>query len=125
VNVRDYTQVKTLGSGASGPVSLVKNRTNQRFAMKIVKVNAVNLEQQQHLLQEIEVMAQASHPALLRLVGFALPHPRDSSSSISTEYMPRGALSAIIELERKGSSPADWNLTRKVIVILGIASRMH
>jgi tRNA A-37 threonylcarbamoyl transferase component Bud32 len=117
--------MKTLGNGASGAVYLVKNRANQRFAMKCVKVNPTNLEQQQHFLREIEIMAHVTHPALLRLIGFTLPQPRDGVASIVTEYMPRGSLSDLIQLERNGEAPADWTPTRKVIVVLGIAGAMY
>jgi hypothetical protein len=41
-------RLKTLNNGTSGIGHIVKNRRNQRFAMKWANVNATNQEQQQH-----------------------------------------------------------------------------
>jgi serine/threonine protein kinase len=125
VNQRDYLQVKKLGSGATSSVYLVRSRAGERFAMKVVKCNSVNIEEQRALLREIEVMARAVHPALLRLVGYSLPQPRDSSAVILTEYMPRGSLANLLEQQARGEAPPDWNPTRRLCVILGIAGGMR
>jgi serine/threonine protein kinase len=46
------------------------------------------------------------------------------STAILTPFMSNGSLDAILKSERKGESPREWTKTRKLIVVLGIASRM-
>jgi serine/threonine protein kinase len=121
IDPHDYEVVKKLGTGASGSVYLVKDQSDQFYALKEIKVSHVNLHQQQYFFREIEVMARAVHPALLRLNGYSLPSPRDANASILMEYMPRGSVLDMFEKVRTGKPPADWDRTHHLSIIFGIA----
>jgi hypothetical protein len=121
VNPRDYETVKQLGKGASGCVYLVKSRSGSLYALKQVKISHANLQQQQYLLREIETMALATHPCLLQLLGFSLPASRDGMSAIITDFMPRGSLLDLLEQEKAGRKAADWDLTHKICLLIGLA----
>jgi serine/threonine protein kinase len=41
------------------------------------------------------------------------------------EFMPRGSLFELLESEKGGQAPRDWDMTRKLIVILGLAGGMR
>ena len=63
----DYSQV--LGEGVSGAVvGATHRRSNQQFAVKIVKKSALKDEKRRQLKQEIALMRSLSHPNVLRIL---------------------------------------------------------
>jgi FtsZ-binding cell division protein ZapB len=125
IDCQEYETVRMIGKGTTAVVDLVRDKSGREYAIKFLKVSLTDRQQQQYFIREIEIMAQANHPALLRLVGCALPNPQDESAAIVMDYMPRGSLFEVLELEKVGQAPRDWNMTRKLIVILGLAGGMR
>jgi serine/threonine protein kinase len=75
--------------------------------------------------RELEILATFNHPALLSLSGYVPMNVETSDPPlIITEYMSRGSLEKIFRLIRSGSSPAEWNDTRKHFILYGIACGM-
>ena len=65
------------------------------------------------------------HPSIIRFIGFSSTNfHHEPKPVIITEFLPNGSLYDILELERKSLIDFDWNSTRKLIIIYGIASAM-
>ena len=121
-----FQTIRVIGNGAFGAVYLVReSKTGAVYAMKIVKCSLMNEHQKQYLMREIDIMRKAIHPALLRLVGFRLPSDDDPTATILTEYMSNGSLFEMLERERAGTAPPEWNATTKTKIVLGIAAGMR
>ena len=118
-NPLDYDTIRVIGNGTYGSVYLAqKHGTQELCALKVIPFKT---ERPQNLIREIEILKRICHPSLLRLVAFKLPTDADPSTTILTEYMPNGSLFEILEKERVGVAPPEWDATTKTKCILGIA----
>lgn len=118
--------VRVIGSGAFGSVYLVKDTgSNALYAMKVIKCAMMNEQQQQYLMREIQIMRKVVHPTLLKLTGFSLPSDKSPDATILTEYMQNGSLFGMLQNERRGKAPLEWNSTAKTKIIFGVAAGMR
>ena len=62
-----YKKLKTLGRGAFGIVRLVRSAAHKLYAMKMIQVGAVDPEEVEDALKEVEVLESVHHPCV---VGF-------------------------------------------------------
>lgn len=69
LNLKDLTEVSTLGSGTFGRVTLVKHpATKALYALKtMIKSEIVEAKQQMNVVQEKDIMLECYHPFILRL----------------------------------------------------------
>lgn len=124
IDPNDYEIMQMIGNGSYGAVYLVKDKkTGALYSMKYLQCQMMNHIQKQYLTREIGIMAEAAHPALLSLRGFSLPS-NDASpvATIITDYMSKGSLFQMIQLEQQNSAPPEYNNTKKNIIIIGIAA---
>lgn len=79
-----------------------------------------------HLLfREVNLMSLFNHPSILKFIGYYPNNfENDPLPTIITELSNKGTLRDIIEMELTELSPEDWNQTKKLINIYGIASGM-
>ena len=70
IKFSDLRHVRTLGTGTFGRVKLVQHKaTNDTFALKILqKAQVVSYRQQKNVINEKEIMTEADHPFILRLL---------------------------------------------------------
>ena len=74
---------------------------------------------------EINLLSLFDHPSLLKLIGFSqTDFQGELCPTIITEYAINGSLRNILDLERKSESLIEWDSTKKLINIYGIASGM-
>jgi hypothetical protein len=89
VNYSDFDEIKMIGSGVSASVHLCRYRkTGQEDAIKKFKYQRLNGSKLQSFQREVAVLATASHPALLKLIGATDTSP----FCIITQWMPNGSL---------------------------------
>lgn len=125
-NESGFQTIRMIGNGAFGAVYLVTDpKTGAFYAMKVVKCALMNENQKQYLNREIDIMRKAVYPSLLRLAGFRFPTRDDPNATILTEYMSNGSLFDMLERERKGIAPGNWDATTKTKIVLGIAAGMR
>jgi serine/threonine protein kinase len=62
------------------------------------------------------------HPTILALRGFSLS---EDSPLIVSEYMANGSLQAMIDLDKSGAAPPQWDETQKFIAVYGTARGMQ
>lgn len=128
LNLSQYTKIDKIGQGSLGKVfKVVQKNTNNIYAAKISSIplseddNSLNL----NLQREVNIIAQLNHPSVLKFIGYSpINFNQNPKPVIITEYTSNGSLSSIIKLERQGLSPPEWNDTKKLINIFGIASAM-
>jgi TPR repeat protein len=123
----DFETIKVLGAGKYGAVSAARIKsTNETVALKEMTSGPTDPDFILSFKREVEVLATAGHPALLTLRGIISPDPESTDSpSIITPYMSQGSLDLVLQQARSGDPPSEWTITRKLIVLLGIAAGME
>lgn len=70
-------------------------------------------------------MSLLNYPSVIKFVGYySTNFDDDPLPTIITELAVNGSLQDIIRMESQGLSPSDWNYTKKLINIYGIAAGM-
>ncbi len=121
----DYHVVRTLGEGNMGVVCLVEREAGgsyrQQYALKIVKIGALDSEQGQRLrhrfLHEARAASSITHPNVVRFVEFGLAR-QEGIPFLVMEYFPHPSLKEVM----KSGSPL--TLDEKIGVIHQIASAL-
>lgn len=115
-----------IGQGAFGEVFKVKEEgTENIFAVKISLSKLIDCNRSFiiNLRREVSILSQLNHPSVIKFIGYSpIDFIQESYPVIISEYLPNGSLSDAIDLNRKSISPANWNDTKKLINIYGIAS---
>ena len=124
----DFTKSsKLLGAGNFGAAyegSYLRTTPPRPIAVKVLTRGIGGVAEQRRLVRELSIMAQLRHPGTLELVGFTFPTPPEESVQILTPLMENGALDKVLEKERKGCAPTEWNGTAKSCVVFGVAAAM-
>lgn len=128
IDFNKFSKESKLGSGSFGVVYKVTNKeTNELGAAKvsIYEMDRCTEDIILNLSREIYIISSLNHPSILRFIGYSPVNFKNKPKPvIITEYAPNNSLEQIIELERKGISNYDWNDTKKLINIYGIAAGM-
>ncbi|KAK8870210.1 hypothetical protein M9Y10_008087 [Tritrichomonas musculus] len=117
-----FQRIKKLGNGHFGDVFLVEEEgKSKKYALKELKdVEMKDFD------REVGILAVLDFPSVLGFRGFTFP--KDGLAYIITEYIPNGDLSKIIKREfnpkTKAKISKEWTITKKLIVIYGIAKGM-
>lgn len=120
-DINIYKRTKFLGNGNYGEVYLV-SKGSKKFALK----ELIGVELKDYS-REVSTLSKLKFPSVLGLEGYTLPQNDDAY--IVTEYVPNGDLTKVIKAEfkinnYKGSVPKEWTITKKLIVLYGIAKGM-
>lgn len=104
-------------------------KTNEFYAAKICNfmVDEETKDSQETLLlfREVNLMSLLNHPAIIKFIGYSQNvFDGDPCPIILTEFASNGSLRSLIEMEQSGLSPPEWNETKKLIIIYGIAAGM-
>lgn len=128
LNINNFIQKEKIGEGTFGEVYKVKDKTNKQiYAAKILfKHFEDNLdEEKRDLFREVNILSKINHPSIMKFIGFSsINFLNEPKPVIITELVNNGSLFDIINLERKSLIDFEWNITRKLIIIYGIASAM-
>ena len=121
VKIKEYTKLKNLGRGSFGHVYCAKRTsTGELVAVKILNTEFTSPDEQVAFLREVESLARANHPAVLRFKGFSLRVAEDEPCpAILTEYLPNGSLQDLLDRKKK------FNATQKMIALYGTAEAMR
>lgn len=120
-DLKNYKILKKIGQGAFSEVYCVKEKSSgEIFAVKI------SLKEEMRIMAgEVNIISKLKHPSILKFIGYSdLDLNNDRKPSIITEYSANGSLEKILKLERSGRSLPEWDQTKKLIVIYGIAAGM-
>ena len=128
IDLKQFEKQEKIGSGGFGVVYKARDiETDQIFAAKISIYEMDQCEETTiiNLSREINIISQLKHPSILQYVGYSPSNfKKKPKPVIVTEYAPNSSLDEIIKAERMGCGNYDWNDTKKLINIYGIASGM-
>ena len=130
IDLDQYQILFLIGEGAFSKVYRVKDlKTNEFYAAKICNfmVDEETKDSQETLLlfREVNLMSLLNHPAIIKFIGYSQnDFDGDPCPIILTEFASNGSLRSLIEMEQSGLSPPEWNETKKLIIIYGIAAGM-
>jgi serine/threonine protein kinase len=125
VDLGKYEESRLLGEGQFGRVFLgIEKATRREVAIKHIKTPlSSEIDSQQVFIRELEILALNKHPGTLQLVGFRFITDPTRGPTIVTDIMEKGALSAILKEERRGTG-SFFDATAKSICVFGIAAAM-
>jgi len=102
--VEDLELLGKLGSGSSGFVEKHRHvRTGRELALKVIQAKDVSEAQRKAILLELRTFAKCRSPHIVDFYG-AFFHA--SSIHIALEYMDAGALSCVLERQRRRGGPS-------------------
>lgn len=127
-NLNQFKLQKKIGDGNFGNVYIAKEiSTGKEFAAKISKQkfdeSSKDADLTHQLFREVNLMASLYHPSIIKFIGYS---PTDFSGvnypTIVTELAQKGSLEDMIKLEDLSQKLDEWDDTRKLINIFGIAA---
>ncbi|OHT14515.1 hypothetical protein TRFO_15021 [Tritrichomonas foetus] len=111
IDKANYTVTeKKMLVGYTGSVSIVKDESGQKFAMK-------NLASSPRDPSLLDIICEISHPAIAKVVGYS----NDARPAIISEYCEKGSLQENLDRISKGK----WSDQQKFNIIYGFASAME
>ena len=129
LNIDDFEKKTKIGSGGFGSVyKCLEKKYDKIYAAKIsiYEIDQCTEDIIVNLSREIDIISCLNHPSIFKYIGYS---PNDFKNRpkpvIITEFAPNGSLDKIIEMERNGFGNPDWDDTKKLINIYGIASGMR
>lgn len=130
VDLQKYERKRLIGEGTFGVVYEVEDKNSKEvYAAKISKGEIYESLSKEidtvDLIREVMILSKVKHLGIMKFIGYSPVNFKGTPKpTIITEMLTNGTLSDIIELERKGLSLEQWNDTKKLINIYGIASSM-
>ena len=124
VDLNDFEKVKTplLGKGTFGAVTKWRQKsTNQLVAVKSVYLRKSDVTVAWE--REVVSMANLTHPALVKFIGFVPPDDDGWKVRIVMELMNNGSLDEMVK--QKSKNCPEWTPVRKHVILYGIACGMR
>lgn len=127
IDINDYRKLKIIGNGSFGTVFRVQEKSSGKlFAAKIFKNvyskndNKVDLKQ---VTREASVYSKIQHPAVARYYGVS-PFDFDNEPfpCLILDYYKNQSLRSLIYDQEAGKCPPEWNNTKILINLYGIAA---
>ncbi|KAL8002450.1 putative protein kinase domain, leucine-rich repeat domain superfamily [Plasmopara halstedii] len=112
VRAATVTDIKLLGSGAFAMVWLVQYRNSQMIASKRLRPEMQTKTHIATFIEEIKLIANFSHPNLVKFVGAAWT--MESDLQMLLEYMDGGDLRTLLA---ESQTSVDWNMKKADIAI--------
>jgi small GTP-binding protein len=118
----DFVQGEAIGFGGFSTVYRGLLKSSGR-PVAIKALNRPNPASEKYFARELSALWFHRHPTLLKCVGYV---PFTNSLSyppmLVTELMEHGSVAGYIQAERDGAVlPPEWTLTRKLIILYGVA----
>lgn len=126
INIKEYEYKKAIGHGQFGQVCIISNKgTGHFYAAKIAKDSLKKNTDIKNFEREITVLSRVDFPSCVKFYGYS---PTDFHNRkipvIVTELIPNGSIQSMLNNVRLGKAPEEWNKTKILINIYGIAAGM-
>ena len=116
----DFEKGQIIGNGGFGIVYQAKElKTGKDFAMKVFP--ELNPDSFKSFKDELQIIEKVNYPTILSFYGYITVPPY----SIITEFMPNKSLDYYIKRAYRGETDSCWNITNKIIIIIGICLGMR
>ncbi|KAK8887864.1 hypothetical protein M9Y10_038923 [Tritrichomonas musculus] len=106
---------------------IVEKATKEVYFGKIssMTIQTFSKEEIENIKKEVEILSTLNHPTLLKFIGYSPTNfLKEQKPVVITEKFLKQTLEDIIELKRKDITFLQWNDTKILINIFGIASAM-
>lgn len=129
VDINKYKKHDKIGESGFGEIFTVsKQGSSDLFSCQISRQVVIQKSQDEMraIINEVKGISQLYHPNILRFIGYS-PFDFDALTkpAIISELIKNCTLRHILELERKSQEILEWDATKKLIAIYGIASAMQ
>lgn len=130
-DLQTLEKIKKIGEGAFGVVYEVKDKLSEElFSAKISKFEYYNSLKKNdnvvNFIREVTILNKLQHPAIMKFIGYSpLNFDKVMKPVIVTELLKNGSLDGVINAEQKGLSHQQWNETKKLIHLYGIAHALQ
>lgn len=128
-NIQNFEKIGVKTAKYVNKVRFYKVReklTGNIFCIKIVN-NTFGQEPQEisKLVKHFDFLISISHPAIVKFYGYSLKDfENEDNAIIFMELVANGSLRDMINREKSGRAPHNWNDSKKLIVIYGICSSL-
>lgn len=124
LNLTNFKKIKRIINDSFSTIySIEEKASGQIYLAKFLDMASMRL-----FFNEIEILDMISklHSSLfIKSIGYSLKDfYNESIPSIIFEYVPNGSLQHLLDTEKKALQPIEWDNTKKLIVIYGIACGM-
>lgn len=127
-DLNEFELLTEIGSGAFAKVYKIKEKESGTiYAAKIMNksMEDTTKESKRQLSREVNILSKLNHPAILKFIGYSPVNFKNKPKPvIVTEYAENSSLDKLIQLESNSIADKNWNDTRKLITIYGIASAL-
>ena len=127
-NLSNYEQHEIIKKGEFNKVYKVKEKSSGDFfsaRISNIDMNRFSKYEIQRICDEMMKMTKLNHQSILKLIGFSPRNFKNESKPVFiTELTSKISLDDIISIERQNVKFPEWNETKKLICIYGIASGM-
>ena len=128
IDLSRFEKRRFIGEGTFAKVfEVLDKETNKKYACKILKNNIDEYSdiEIKSFESELNILSKIKFPSITQFIGYNPNNFKNKPKvSIITELITTGELKVILELEKKGLSGDNWDDTKKLINIYGIASGM-
>lgn len=130
-DLQTLEQIRKIGEGTFGVVYEVKDKlSEERFSAKISKFEYYNSLKKYNntvnFIREVTILNKLQHPSIMKFIGYSpLNFDKVMKPVIVTELLKNSSLDIIINAEQKGLSHQQWNETKKLIHLYGIAHALQ
>lgn len=120
-DLHQFEKLERLSNSGSYDVFKVKQTGTDNFYMAKILITSSN-ESDNPLKREIDNGSKYDIPSFIKYIGYSpLNFENKKRPCIVVEFCPNGSLNKIIGLINSGKSVSDWNDTKKLICLYGIA----
>ncbi|KAK8854393.1 hypothetical protein M9Y10_016955 [Tritrichomonas musculus] len=128
LDINNYKIIELVKKGEFNKVyKVIEKRTGKLFAARISNINMTefSVEEMKTICNEFHRMSKLKHQSILRILGFSPKDYKNRSNPVFiTELTFKKSLQDVIQNERENMKYKEWNATKKIINIYGIASGM-
>lgn len=128
LSLYSFTQKETILKGKFNKIIKVDHwKTEVVYAAQIsrISMNLLSKYEMQIIIKELNKISKVNHSSILKFIGLSPTNFHgEPNPVIVTEMLPDISLNKILKYEKLKKPIKEWNLTKKLIVIYGIASGM-
>lgn len=123
--LQNFEKVKQIGKGSFGEVyEIVSKNSNKKYVAK-ESFSEINGQTIVFFQNELVNILKLSHPSIIKFIGYNIKNfQNESKPTIIMELAPNKSLNYIFYLSQQNQTPPQWEITKKIINIYGIAAGM-
>lgn len=125
INLQDYEKKSLIEKGTYGEVyEVIEKRSNNKCAAKIYfsEIKDKSSDTVDSIKNELKIISGADYPSIIKFIGYNLKNfEEEKKPTIIMELAANGSLKKLLDSPQK---PQEWQITKKIINIYGIASGM-